>query len=156
MINARSETVSLKPAFREALQSRRCLIPADGFYEWEKTGKTKQPFCFEVNEGSLFAFAGIWERWKTRETCAILTTTPNTLTATVHDRMPVILERDNYDVWLDPGMRDIKVASEFLKPYDARLMRCYPVSTRVNQVSNDDEECSVPVKLAEIQAGLFS
>ena len=156
MINARSETASLKPAFREALQSRRCLIPADGFYEWQQTGKTKQPFCFEVNEGSMFAFAGIWERWKTRETCAILTTTPNTLTSTVHDRMPVILERDNYDVWLDPGMSNMKAVSGLLKPYDARLMRCYPVSTRVNQVSNDDKECSAPVKLAAIQTGLFS
>jgi putative SOS response-associated peptidase YedK len=156
MINARSETASLKPAFREALQSRRCLIPADGFYEWQQTGKTKQPFCFEVNEGSMFAFAGIWERWKTTETCVILTTTPNTVTATVHDRMPVILERDNYDVWLDPGMRNMKAVSGLLKPYDARLMRCYPVSTRVNQVSNDDKECSEPVRLAAIQTGLFS
>ena len=156
MINARSETASVKPAFREALQFRRCLIPADGFYEWQKVGKTKQPFCFEVNEGSLFAFAGIWDRWKTRETCAILTTTANALTATVHDRMPVILERHSYDLWLDPGMKNIKMAAELLKPYDARLMRCYPISTRINQVANDDEECSAPVELSQIQIGLFS
>jgi putative SOS response-associated peptidase YedK len=156
MINARSETASIKPAFREALQSRRCLIPADGFYEWQRTGKAKQPFCFEVNGGSLFAFAGIWERWKTRETCAILTTTPNALTATVHDRMPVILEPESYDLWLDPGMKNLRVASELLKPYDARVMRCYPISTRINQVANDDAECSARVEPSQIQAGLFS
>jgi len=139
MINARSETASTKPAFRDALKSRRCLIPADGFYEWSRTGKTKQPFCFEVNDGELFAFAGIWDRWKDPsgqwvKSCSILTTTPNVVAAPVHDRMPVILERDNYDLWLDPGMRDVVAVSEMLKPYDARLMRCYPVSTRVNNV----------------------
>src|SRR6266566_3976075 len=93
-----------KPAFRDALKSRRCLIPADGFYEWQRTGKAKQPYCFEVNEGELFAFAGIWDRWKdasgnTLETCSILTTIPNAVTAPVHDRMPVILHPSNYDLW---------------------------------------------------------
>src|ERR1700692_1838451 len=96
MINARSETAATKPAFRDPLANRRCLIPADGFYEWQRTGKAKQPYCFEVNEGELFAFAGIWDRWKDPsgsavETCSILTTTPNALTTAVHDRMPVIL-----------------------------------------------------------------
>jgi putative SOS response-associated peptidase YedK len=159
-INARSETASAKPAFRDALKFRRCLIPADGFYEWQKTGKAKQPYCFEVDEGELFAFAGIWDRWKdaigkTVETCSILTTIPNAVTSTVHDRMPVILDPDTYDLWLDPGMRDMAVASHLLKPYDARLMRCYPISNRINHVANDDEECSLPVKLAQIQARLF-
>jgi putative SOS response-associated peptidase YedK len=88
-------------------------------------------------------------------TCSILTTTPNAVTAAVHDRMPVILEPDNYGLWLDPGMRDVPVASELLKPYDARLMRCYPVSTRINQVANDDAECCRPVELAQIQDRLF-
>jgi putative SOS response-associated peptidase YedK len=96
MINARAETAATKPAFRDALKSRRCLIPADGFYEWQKTGKAKQPYCFEVNDGQLFAFAGIWDRWKDAsgqwvKTCSILTTTPNAVTLAVHDRMPVIL-----------------------------------------------------------------
>jgi putative SOS response-associated peptidase YedK len=160
MINARSETASTKPAFRDALKSRRCLIPADGFYEWARTGKARQPYCFEVNEGKLFAFAGIWDRWndasdETIETCSILTTTANAVTAAVHDRMPVILDPDGYDLWLDPGMRDVSAASELLKPYDARLMRSYPISTRINHVANDDAECSEPVELAEVQNRLF-
>ena len=161
MINARSETAGTKPAFRDALKSHRCLIPADAFYEWKKIGNAKQPYCFEVNEGALFAFAGIWDRWKdprgnTVETCSILTTSPNAVTSPVHDRMPVILDPDCYDLWLDPGMRDVSMASELLKPYDARLMRCYPISTRINHVANDDEECSAPVELAQTQARLFS
>ncbi len=160
MINARSETATTTPAFRDALKFRRCLIPADGFYEWQRIGKSKQPYCFEVNDGGLFAFAGIWERWKDPsgnavETCSILTTTPNVVTSAVHDRMPVILDQDSYDVWLDPGMRDVTVVSDLLKPYDARLMRCYPVSTRINYVANDDEECSTPVDVPRTQNLLF-
>jgi putative SOS response-associated peptidase YedK len=156
MINARSETASTKPAFRDALKSRRCLIPADGFYEWARTGKGKQAYCFEVNDGQLFAFAGIWDRWRnpsgtTVETCSILTTTPNAVTSPVHDRMPVILDPDSYDLWLDPGMQNVAAISELLKPCDARLMRCYPIRTRINRVANDDEECYAPVELAQIQ-----
>src|SRR5271165_3736065 len=99
MINARSETAGTKPAFRDALQSRRCLIPADGFYEWQRVGKTKQPYCFEVGNAQMFVFAGIWDRWKDpsgnwMKTCSILTTTPNAVTSAVHDRMPVILDSD--------------------------------------------------------------
>jgi len=160
MINARSETAATKPAFRDALKSRRCLIPADGFYEWKRDGKTKQPYCFEINEGELFAFAGIWDRWKDAsgkpvETCSILTTTPNAVTAPVHDRMPVILEPDAYDLWLDPGMQNVAAVSDLLKPYDARAMRCYPISARINSVANDDAECSAPVELRQIQDRLF-
>jgi putative SOS response-associated peptidase YedK len=160
MINARSETAATKPTFRDPLTSRRCLIPADGFYEWQKTGKAKQPYCFEVNDGELFAFAGLWDRWKDPsgqwvKSCSILTTTANAVTSTVHDRMPVILDRDNYDLWLDPGMMNVEAVSDLLKPYDARTMRSYPVSTRVNHVANDDAECSASVELAGIQAGLF-
>jgi putative SOS response-associated peptidase YedK len=161
MINARSETAATLPAFRDALKSRRCLVPADGFYEWQKTAKVKQPYCFEVNDGRLFAFAGIWERWRDAsgngiETCAILTTAPNAVTSPVHDRMPVILNPDSYDLWLDPGFKDVNVVSDLLKPFDARLMRCYPVSARVNQVANDDQECSAPVEVAQTQPSLFS
>ena len=159
MINARAETASTKPAFRDALKSRRCLIPADGFYEWVRTGKTKQPYCFEVNEGELFAFAGLWDRWKDAsgkavETCSILTTVPNAVTSPVHDRMPVILDPDSYELWLDPAMRDVRAVSDLLKPCDARLIRGYPVSTRINNVANDGEECSTPVELAQTQARL--
>ena len=160
MINARSETAKIKPAFRDALRSRRCLIPADAFYEWKKIGKSKQPYCFEVNEGELFGFAGIWDRWKNAngdavETCSILTTTPNAVTAVVHDRMPVILEVDSHDLWLDPGMKDVDLVSELLKPCNATIMRSYPVSIRVNQVANDDEECSAPVQSVQTQSQLL-
>jgi putative SOS response-associated peptidase YedK len=161
MINARSETAATLPAFRDALESRRCIIPADGFYEWKRTGKEKQPFCFEVNDGELFAFAGLWDRWKDAagkvlETCSILTTTPNAVASAVHDRMPVILSPDAYDVWLDPGFTDVVAASELLKPYDARLMRSYPVCARVNSVANDGAECCEPVAFeAPSQRQLF-
>jgi putative SOS response-associated peptidase YedK len=160
MINARSETAATLPAFRDAFRTRRCIVPADGFYEWLRSGKAKQPYCFEVNEGELFAFAGLWDRWKDAagksvETCSILTTTPNALTSAVHDRMPVILHPDSYDLWLDPGFTDVTTASELLKPYDARLMRCYPVSRRINHAANDDAECCAPVEVVQSQARLF-
>ena len=160
-INARSETAADKPAFRDPLKFRRCLIPADGFYEWKRTGSSKQPYCFEVREGELFAFAGLWDGWKNAEgkwvrTCSILTTTPNAVTVKVHDRMPVILDRESYDLWLDPGMQNVAAVSELLKPYDSRLMRSYPISTRINHVVNDDEDCSRHVEPMQAQDGLFS
>ena len=155
-INARSETAATKPAFRDPLASRRCLVPADGFYEWSRSGKTKQAYCFEVNDGELFAFAGLWDRWKDPsgqwiKSCSILTTAPNAVTSSVHDRMPVILDPSDYDIWLDPGMKSLKAVSGMLKPYDARMMRCYPVSSRVNHVANDDAECSLRIELVPIQ-----
>ena len=151
-INARSESVATLPAFRDSFRSRRCLIPADGFYEWQKRGSAKQPYCFEVDDGELFAFAGIWDRWKDPggqwiRSCSILTTTPNAVTSPVHDRMPVILDPDNYDLWLDPGMTDTAAVLEMVRPFDARRMRSYLVSARVNQVQNDDAECSTPATL---------
>lgn len=162
MINARSETADTLPAFREPMKFRRCLIPADGFYEWRRTGATKQPFCFEVNDGELFAFAGLWDRWKEPSgqwvrSCSILTTTPNAVTSVVHDRMPVILSRDDYELWLDPGMNDVAVVSKLLRPFDACEMRAYAVGNRVNRVENDDAECCTPVELETApQPGLFS
>jgi putative SOS response-associated peptidase YedK len=161
MINARSETAAVKPAFRDALKSRRCLIPANGFYEWRQTGKTRQPYCFEVDRGELFAFAGLWDRWsdsggRTLETCSILTTTSNAVTSAVHDRMPVILDPESYDLWLDPGMNGGSEVLELLKPYTARPMQCYSVSTRVNSAVNDDEACAAPAEPAESQSRLFS
>jgi putative SOS response-associated peptidase YedK len=137
------------------------MIRPDAFYEWQRTGKSKQPYCCEINKGELFAFAGIWDRWKdengkTVETCSILTTTPKAVTTAIHDCMPVHLGPDGYELRLDPGMKDVATASDLLKRYDVRLMRCYPVSTRVNSVVNDDETCSAPVGLAEAPARLFS
>jgi len=161
MINARSETASTKPAFSDALKHRRCLIPADGFYEWKRLGGSKQPFCFELNNGELFAFAGLWDRWRDAsgtwlKSFSILTTTANPVTSAVHDRMPVILSPESYDLWLDPGMRDVAEVSQLLKPFAGHQMRCYTVSNRVNHVANDDEGCSRPVQPIEEQGGLFS
>jgi putative SOS response-associated peptidase YedK len=123
--------------------------------------RTNSHICFEVNEGELFGFAGLWDRWKDAagnwvKTCSILTTTPNDVTAAVHDRMPVILGKDDYDVWLDPGMTNVAAISELLQPYNAERMRCFPVSSRINHVANDDAGCSAPVELAQIQDRLFS
>jgi putative SOS response-associated peptidase YedK len=104
----------------------------------------------------MFAFAGIWDSWKDPsgsgvQTCSILTTTPNAVTSAVHDRMPVILEPESYDLWLDPGMHDASTASELLKPFGAQFMRCYPISTRINHVANDDEQSSAPVELTQVR-----
>jgi putative SOS response-associated peptidase YedK len=159
-INAKSETAAEKPAFRDPLKLRRCLIPADGFYEWKRTSVSKQPYCFEVDDGELFAFGGLWDGWKDAggnwiKTCSILTTTPNGVTSAVHDRMPVILEPESYDLWLDSTIQNVAVVTALLKPYDPRLMRCFPVSTRINHVANDDEECSRPAKVTETKDSLF-
>src|ERR1039458_10211961 len=161
MINGRYETAASKPAFGDAMKFRRCLIPADGFYEWQRVGKAKQPYCLEVNRGELFSFAGLWETWndpngKALETCSILTTTANALTAPVHDRMPVILDPRCYDLWLDLGTTNTSVISEFLKPFDARLMNCFPVGSRGYRPPNDDADCSVPVEITQPQGSLFS
>jgi putative SOS response-associated peptidase YedK len=161
MINARCETAASKPSFSDALKFRRCLIPADGFYEWKKNGRARQPYCFEVNGGDLFSFAGLWETWndptgKALETCAILTTAANVIAAPVHERMPVILQRENYNRWLDPATTETAVISELLKPADDRLMRCFPVSERVNRPGNDDAECSAPIEITSTQGSLFS
>ncbi|MBZ5651457.1 MAG: SOS response-associated peptidase [Acidobacteriia bacterium] len=159
-VNARSETVASKPSFRESLQKRRCLVPADGFYEWQRGARGKQPFCFEVGDGEIFAFAGLWDNWRgpdgqAIETCTILTTTPNDLLAGVHDRMPVILAPEHHDRWLDPSLRDAATAVTLLNPFASHLMRRYPVSMRVNLVANDGPECSAPVDLPAEPATLF-
>ena len=117
--------------------------------------------CFEVTGGDLFAFAGLWDGWKDAngnwvKTCSILTTTPNAVTSAIHDRMLVILHPDSYDLWLDPGMQNVAAMAELLKPYYGRQMRCYPVSSRVNDVGNDGEECSRPLDITEAQNRLFA
>lgn len=137
-IHARSETAATKPAFRDPLKFRRCLIPADGFYEWKRTATGKLPFCFEVENGALFAFAGLWDGWKNAEgqwirTCSILTTVPNAVTATVHDRMPVILDRESYDLWLNPGMTNVQLLSS---PWPMqRKAWCVPECTSQNRAN---------------------
>jgi putative SOS response-associated peptidase YedK len=151
MINARAETVGT--AFRGPFRSRRCLIPADGFYEWDaKTEEAKQPYCFTMVDGSLFAFAGLWDRWmapdgKAIESCSIITTMPNELMAGIHNRTPVILKPDDYDLWLDPAFFNLPELSSMLLSYDAKRMRRYPVSTRVNSPRNDDPASAEPVEV---------
>jgi putative SOS response-associated peptidase YedK len=163
MINARAETIAENAAFQGAFESRRCLIPADGFYEWANDGKTKVPSCFTLADHSVFAFAGIWDRWKnpkgeTLATCSIITTSANPLVATIHDRMPVILERENYDLWLDPGFKKTEHLLGFLKPYTADAMRSWRVSPRVNSAQNDDPACieEYSPEQISVQGSLFS
>ena len=153
-INAMSETAADKAAFRDAFRLRRCLIPADSFYEWQPIGpKHKQPFSIDMADDSTFAFAGLWESWTDPggdvvETCTILTTTPNALVAEVHNRMPVILRVKDYARWLDPSINNPSLLCACLKPFDPDLMKKYPVSTRVNRPENDDHECAQEVHLA--------
>jgi len=146
MINARAETVANTPAFRDPFRSRRCLILADAFYEWAKEGKQKCPFCFSMADDSIFAFAGIWDRWRNPdevwiETCSIITTLANTLLSGIHDRMPVIMKREHYDLWLDPGFKKTDDLLDLLKPFPAAAMRHHRVSTHVNSAKNDDPAC---------------
>jgi putative SOS response-associated peptidase YedK len=135
LINGRSETVLEKPALREAFRTRRCLIPADGFYEWKKSGKQRQPFHFGMKDNSLFAFAGVWDRWRSPsgpmlQSCSILTTAANELLDGVHDRMPVILPRRHYEAWLKAPAPEAERLAELLVPFDADCMRRHPVSSR--------------------------
>ena len=158
LINARSETAAEKPSFRSAFRHRRCLIPAEGFYEWKREGKTRQPWLFGLRDGAPFAFAGLWESWtvpqgaaltgslaertpgEAVETCTILTTAANETVAPVHGRMPVILPPEAYGPWL--AGEDVP-----LTPYPADDMTAHPVSTHVNRPANDDPRCVEPVAL---------
>jgi putative SOS response-associated peptidase YedK len=160
-LNARSETVTTKPAFRDSILRKRCLIPADGFYERRKMGSVKQPYCFEVGEGDVFALAGLWDEWthpdgEIIESCTILTTTANALVADMHNRMPVIVPPNKCDVWLDLDVNDFDAIAGILKPYDANLMRRRPVSRKLNNSRIDDAESASPVTLdTPTQAKLF-
>jgi putative SOS response-associated peptidase YedK len=150
LINARSETVREKPSFRNAFRRRRCLIPASGFYEWRRNERGKQPFYVRMRDGRVFAFAGVWDRWESPEggvieSCAILTTGANAVLAPIHDRMPVILERAQYERWLDPSLPDTDSLAPLLSPFPPEGMTAWPVSPRVNAPSNDDEECVAPL-----------
>jgi len=144
-INARAETVTQKPAYRSAFKKRRCLILADGFYEWQKTDGTKQPMYIHMQDDEPFAFAGLWERWRKDdqeiESCTIIVTEANELMEPFHDRMPVILSPDAYDLWLDPEFEGKEKLQELLRPFPSEEMEAYPVSTLVNSPKNDVEEC---------------
>jgi putative SOS response-associated peptidase YedK len=150
MINARSETAFEKPAFRAAFKRRRCLIPADGFFEWQKREGGKVPMFIHLDDYSVFAFAGLWEVWYSPDggelrTATILTTSPNELMSSIHDRMPVILEHKDYEQWLSPGDRKAESLMPLMKPFDAGRMAAHAVSTYVNSPANDSPETIEPI-----------
>lgn len=188
--NARAESVAEKPSYKRAFKNRRCLIPADGFYEWDRSTKPSQPYFFQLKNSRPFAFAGLWETWKVRwvneytlskdtrsqgkvsklsrpvsfpiqlggktynegdvlESCSIITTEANSLMSKVHDRMPVILDPQNYDAWLDPIIEDTGILSSLLKPFPADQMLCWPVERAVNAVTNDSPECIREIKVSK-------
>ena len=155
MINARAETVAQKPAFRNALGKRRCLILADGFYEWRKEEKGKTPMYITSRDKAPFAMAGLFETWKSPEdeiirSCTIITTSPNSLMEQIHDRMPVILPREAEATWLDQQVEDQQALTSLLVPYPAEEMEAYVVSTLVNSAKNDFPECLMPADLPGI------
>jgi putative SOS response-associated peptidase YedK len=146
-INARSETLEEKPSFKESFHQRRCLIPADGFYEWERTGKIAQPYFFQMCDESPFAFAGLWDTWPVGRysitSCAIITTTANELLAPIHGRMPVILPPETYDTWLGVELETVR---DFLTPFPASKMTSHAVSYDVNHPKIDEEYLVTPVE----------
>ncbi len=146
MINARAETIREKPAFRAALKRRRCLIPANGFYEWQKTGSAKTPMYITMKDGSPFAIAGLWEQWQSPQedvirSCTLITTTPNSMMEKIHDRMPAILNPKDYDRWLAPGELPEMDLHHLLSPYAASKMKAVEVSRKVNSPKFDSAEC---------------
>lgn len=160
MINARSETAADKPAFREAFRQRRCLVPADGFFEWKKDERGKQPYLIGNRDETPFAMAGLWEWWPGSpehedaiESFTILTTTPNDLVRPLHDRMPVILAPDDHERWLDPGLEDPEAIRALCRPHPAETMVARPVSRRVNSPANDDPGCIEPVEVVDDETG---
>ena len=154
MINARAETLAEKPSFRNSFKQRRCIIPASGFFEWQKKaggGGGKQPFYFYVREKDLFGFAGLWEEWLDQEsgelleTCTIITTEANEVLKPVHERMPVILKPSDYDLWLDPEENNTERLQKILVPYPAKEMGSHPVSKNINYPDNDSSDLIKPI-----------
>lgn len=149
MINARAETVDQKPSYRTAFKRHRCLIPASGFYEWQTGPSGKQPYAIGRKDGDVFAMAGLWEHWENPEgrvieSCAIIVTSANEAIKSIHDRMPVILQEEDYDTWLDREIQDPKILKPLLRQFPASLMKAYPVSRRVNNPKHDDPDCITP------------
>lgn len=152
MINARSETLAQKPSFRAAFRRRRCLIPADGFYEWKREPgeQSKTPIYIKLESGKPFSFAGLWENWQSPDgslirSCTIITTQPNDFMNDIHNRMPVILPEETYTLWLDPGEPDLDQLQAVLQPYSGTDLSAYPVSKVVNNPANDNPACIEPI-----------
>ena len=146
LINARAETLAEKPSFRSAFKRRRCLVLADGFYEWQHLATKKQPYYFHLQDKQPFAFAGLWERWQSPDnekiiSCTIITTDANELLQPIHNRMPVILRQKDYEKWLDPQLQETELLQELLHPYPAEKMSAYAVSTKVNSPKHTSPEC---------------
>lgn len=151
-INAKAETVAEKPSFRSAFKKRRCLVVATGFYEWQVQGRTKQPMWIGLRNNRPFAYAGLWERWtpaegEPLETCTIITTEPNELMQSIHNRMPAILAPASYDQWLDPTFQQAEPLKALLRPYSSEELTAYPVSTLVNNPRHDAPQCLEPVSV---------
>lgn len=150
LINARSETLDSRPAFEEPTRSRRCLVLADGFFEWRTESGRRQPYLVRLKSGKPFAFAGLWDRWSGDpdgpvESCTIITTDANDLLRPVHDRMPVILRPSDVSQWLDPELRLYAELAPFLAPYPSEAVQLIPVNPRVNHIRNDDPACVEPL-----------
>ena len=152
-INARADSVAEKPAYRSAFRRRRCLVPASGFYEWRKQQNGKQPYRIGMADNSVMALAGLWEHWegegKSFDSCSIIVTEANELIDSIHHRMPVIFNRDQFDQWLDPYNQDIPQLQAMLGPYPGEKMSLWPVSRRVNSPANDDPACIEAVEVPE-------
>ncbi|HUG52066.1 MAG TPA: SOS response-associated peptidase [Vicinamibacteria bacterium] len=148
LINARAESVSSRPAFRDPFRQRRCLVPAQGFYEWKKLGRAREPWLVRLQGGRTFAFAGLWDRWtgqgRAVESCALVTTAANALVAPIHGRMPVILDPSGYEAWLDPEAAEADLRP-LLSPFPPDRMEAFPVSPRVNGTDVDDADLTRPV-----------
>lgn len=150
LINARAETVDKKPSFRQSLKSKRCLIPADGFYEWKEAGDRKRPYRITLKSEEVFSLAGLWDTWRSPEgetisSCTIITITANTLLKPIHNRMPVILSKKAEEVWLNKNT-DLSMLKSLLAPYPAELMESYAISTRINNPRNDDPDVLKPLE----------
>ena len=159
-INARAETLDTNRAFKEAFAKRRCVVPADGFFEWVTQGKERFPIWFHRPDGGLIYFAGLYENWQPtpgnyQRTFTIVTTTPNQTVSRVHDRMPVILPDDMVDAWIDPRFEDVEPLKRLLMPAEEGLLVPTPVSQRVNSVRNDDPDCLAPAEPSTTQSALF-
>jgi putative SOS response-associated peptidase YedK len=148
LINARAESVAARPAFRDSFRERRCLVPAQGFYEWKRFGRSREPWLVRLKDARTFAFAGLWDRWTRQgtavESCALITTAPNPLVAPIHNRMPAILDHDAYAAWLDPHASEADL-QRLLAPFPAEAMEAFPVSPRVNSTDVEGRDLTDPV-----------
>jgi putative SOS response-associated peptidase YedK len=160
VVNARAESLAEKPTFRAALRTRRCLIPASGFYEWKVAGRAREPWLFRLRDEQPFALAGLWETWRAPdgeilESCAVVTTAPNALMTPVHHRMPALLaEPAAWDAWLDPRINRIDTLAPLLRPFPAEAMTAIAVSPHVNNNRHDDPECLAPAGEQQLGFGL--